>query len=95
MTNYIKDNIIDCPDSVYFDEEYFSENVVLALYISEPSCDITHEIRSLNVRRDSLTVKIRRIIPRKVSSVKGGKVYFISMERKIIPKIDNYNIEYT
>lgn len=89
LENFAAEHIISGTLPHYADS-FFRENVIIALRIEEPSEDIFHEIISVRKAGDELTIKIKRNIPHRLSSIKGVKVYFIEAKRKLIPGTNNY-----
>ncbi|MBE6039111.1 MAG: hypothetical protein E7218_07960 [Anaerofustis stercorihominis] len=77
-----------------YDDEFFSENVLIAAVITEPAGDVRHEILTLKEENGYILIRIKRTIPVTSSGTKATTVYLIEADRDFIAGCDNFVIKF-
>ena len=77
-----------------FDSEYFSENIIAAVMVTEPSGEVRHEVLTLREEDGLMIIRIKRTLPRSVSPIKTTFVHFVTVDRDLFAGCDDVIIEF-
>lgn len=70
-----------------YNKEFFDNNVLLLIYITEPSSDIAHEVISVS-KNNNVHIEIRRNVPEICDDVMTGTLIAVTMEKGLLNDSD-------
>ncbi len=70
-----------------YNKEFFDKNVLLLIYITEPSSDIAHEVISVS-KNNNVHIEIRRNVPEICDDVMTGTLIAVTMEKGLLNDSD-------
>ena len=66
-----------------YDEEYFKENNLIIIYLTEPSGSITHEIKDISINEERICISIKQNYPEYLTCDMAGWLLILEIEKDL------------